>query len=63
MGPFETTFTDPLTTSPWPWVEIVSSPSGSISVRNAQGTVLPVISRSPVISTTVSAAIGLPSLS
>ena len=62
MGPFENTFTDPVTTSPWPWVEIVSSPSGSIAVRTLR---LPssVISRSSVTSTTVSAAIGLPSLS
>ena len=53
MGPFETTFTDPLTTSPCPWVEIVSSPSGSIAVRTLR---LPssVISRSSVTSTTVS---------
>ena len=33
MGPSETTFTDPLTSVPRPWVEIVSTPSGSISVR------------------------------
>ena len=33
MGPFESTRTDPLTSGPWPWVETVSTPSGSISVR------------------------------
>ena len=32
MAPNATTRTDPLTSSPWPWVEIVSSPSGSIAV-------------------------------
>ena len=32
MGPSEATVTDPLTPSPRPWVEIVSSPRGSISV-------------------------------
>ena len=62
MGPFETTRTDPETNSPWPWVEIVSSPSGSISVRTLKPPSART-SRSPVISTTVSAAIGLPSLS
>ena len=51
MGPSETTFTDPLTTSPRPWVEIVSSPMGSISVRTVRAS-SPVISRSPVRSTT-----------
>ena len=30
--PSETTVTDPVTSSPWPWGEIVSSPSGSIPV-------------------------------
>ena len=62
MGPSETTRTDPLTSSPWPWVEIVSSPRGSISVRMLR---LPssMTSRSPVTSTTDSAAMGLPSLS
>ena len=62
MGPFESTRTDPLTSGPWPWVETVSTPSGFISVC----TVSPpssVISRSPVMSTTDSAVIGLPSLS
>ena len=62
MGPSETTFTDPDTSSPRPWVEIVSTPSGSISVR----TVSPpssVISRSAVTSSTDSAASGAPSVS
>ena len=41
MGPSETTRTDPDTSAPRPWVEIVSTPSGSISVRTvrAPGTV------------------------
>ena len=62
MGPPETTFTDPLTSAPCPWVETVSTPSGSISVRTVR---LPFswITRSPVTSTTDSAAIGLPSVS
>ena len=62
MGPSETTFTDPLTSAPWPWVEIVSSPSGSIWVW----TVSPpssAISRSPVTSTSDSADTSAPSLS
>ena len=54
MGPSETTRTDPDTSSPRPWVEIVSTPSGSISVRTV---------RAPVMSTTDAAAIGLPSVS
>ena len=33
MGPLAATFTDPLTSSPRPWVEIVSSPRDSISVQ------------------------------
>ena len=60
MGSSATTRTDPLTTSPRPWVEIVSTPRGSISVC----TVSPpssMTSRSPVMSTTDSAAIGWPS--
>ena len=56
MGPPAITFTDPLTTSPRPWVEIVSSPRGSISVRTVR---LP----SAVTSTTDSAAMRLPPLS
>ena len=32
MGPLETTFTDPDNRSPRPWVEIVSTPNGSIPV-------------------------------
>ena len=39
-GPSETTFTDPDTNSPWPWVEIVSSPKGSISGTDRQAAVL-----------------------
>ena len=59
MGSSAITRTDPLTNSPRPWVEIVSTPRGSISVR----TVSPPssrTSRSPVMSTTDSAAIGSP---
>ena len=61
MGPSETTFTDPLTTSPWPWVEIVSTP-GSISVWTvrAPSSVTP---RSSVMSTTDSGATSAPSVS
>ena len=62
MGPSETTFTDPDTPSPRPWVEIVSSPRGSISVRTVRAP-SSVISRSPVISTTDSGSMGWPSLS
>ena len=36
MGPSETTRTDPVTSSPRPWVEIVSTPRGSISVRTVR---------------------------
>ena len=62
MGSSAATRTDPLTSSPRPWVEIVSTPSGSISVW----TVSPpssVTSRSPVISTTDSADTSAPSVS
>ena len=62
MGPSETTRADPDTSSPRPWVEIVSTPSGSISVWTVRAP-SSVISRSPVMSTTDSAAIGLPSVS
>ena len=51
MGPSETTCTDPLTTTPWPWVEIVSSPRGSISVWMLRAP-SSVTSSSPVRSTT-----------
>ena len=62
MAPNATTRTDPDTNSPWPWVEIVTSPSGSIAVWMLR---LPSswISRSPVISTTDSAAMRFPPLS
>ena len=61
-GPPAITFTDPLTTSPRPWGEIVSFPRGSISVQTVR---LPsaVTSRYPVTSTTDSAAMRLPPLS
>ena len=62
MGPSETTRTDPDTSAPRPWVEIVSTPSGSISVRTVRAP-SSVISRSPVMSTTNSAAMGLPPVS
>ena len=60
MGPSETTRTDPDTNSPRPWVEIVSSPSGSISdwMLRAPSSV---ISRSPVRSTSNAGSMGLPS--
>ena len=53
---------DPDTSGPRPWVEIVSTPSGSISVWTVKAP-SSVISRSPVMSTTDSGAIGLPSVS
>ena len=40
MGPSETTRTDPDTSAPRPWVEIVSTPSGSISVWTVRAPVL-----------------------
>ena len=62
MGPPEITFTDPDTSSPWPWVEIVSSHSGSISIRTVRAP-SSWIARSSVTSTTDSAAIGSPAVS
>ena len=57
--PSETTFTDPLTLSPRPWVKIVSSPRGSISVWMLRAP-SSVTSRSPVRSTTDSGSMGWP---
>ena len=62
MGSSAATRTDPLTSAPRPWVEIVSTPSGSISVRTVSAPSSR-ISRSPVMSTTDSAATGAPSVS
>ena len=62
MGPSETTRTDPDTSSPRPWVEIVSTPRGSISVWTVRAP-SSVISRSPVTSTTDSGATSAPSVS
>ena len=62
MGPSETTRTDPDTSAPRPWVEIVSVSRGSISLRTVRAP-SSVISRPPVMSTTDAAAIGLPSVS
>ena len=60
MGPSETTRTDPLTPSPRPWVKIVSSPRGSISVQVLRAP-SSVTSRSSVRSTTDSGSMSWPS--
>ena len=59
MEPSETTFIDPVTSAPWPWVEIVSVPNGSIWVWTVRAP-SSVTSRSPVTSTSDSGAIGWP---
>ena len=40
MGPSESTFTDPLTSAPRPWVETVSTPSGFHIRQDRQAAVL-----------------------
>ncbi len=62
MGPSATTRADPVTSSPRPWVESVSSPKGSTSVRTARAP-SPRTSRFRATSTTDSAAMGSPSWS
>ena len=62
MGPSETTRTDPVTSSPRPWVGIVSWPKGFIAVETVRAP-SSVTSRPLVRSTSDPGAIGLPSVS